>query len=46
VMLLAALAGASIRGRPGRRRREADLATLSLTTLRSQRRNSRSGRWN
>jgi hypothetical protein len=41
IVLLAAFAGASLRGRPGRRGRPVELAHATLTTSRAQRRYSR-----
>ena len=44
VILLAAFAGASIRGRPSRRGRGVEIAPATITTIRTQRRMSRRGR--
>jgi hypothetical protein len=46
IVVLAAFAGASLRGRPGRGRRGADIAPATISTIHTQRRMSRkSGSW-
>ena len=44
IVLIAALAGASLRGRPGRRGREVRVAPATISAMRAQRRMS-SRRW-
>ncbi len=45
LIVLAAFAGASVRRRPGRGRREARIAPATVNTMRAQRRNSRRRPW-